>query len=68
MYERNIDANMHKPSDKGKVDRHDRNLYCPITIKDTIEWFPFSTIMEYTANILNSNKGLITSLLGLFRV
>ena len=38
-------------------------MYWPTTIKDTIQWFHFLTIMEQTANILNPNKGIITSLL-----
>ena len=35
-------------------------------MKYKIEWFPFITIMEHTANILNPNKGLITLLLNIF--
>ena len=48
-YERNIDANMSKPSDKKLMDLNDSNLYCPTSIKDTIQWFHFLTIMEHTA-------------------
>ena len=57
---------MHKPSDKKEIDCHDSDLYWPTSIKDKIQWFPFITIMEYTANILNPNKGLIPSLLKVF--
>ena len=60
------DANVSKPSDKKETDRHDRYLYWPTTIKYTIQWFPFLTIMEHTTNILNPNKGIIPSLLKLF--
>ena len=56
--EKNIDANMSKPSDKIEIDHRDSDLYCPTTIIYTIHWFPFIAIMEHTANILNSNKGL----------
>ena len=42
-YGRVIDANMSKPSKK--VDSHDSDLYWLTTIKDTIQWFPFITIM-----------------------
>ena len=45
-----------------KIDSHDSDLYWPTTIKDTIQWFTFLTIMEHTANILNPNKGIIPSL------
>ena len=61
-----IDANVYKPSDKKEIDRHDSNLYWPTSIKDTMQWFPFLTIMEHTANILNPNKGIIPSLLKVF--
>ena len=52
--------------EKKEFDRHYSDLYWPTTIKDTIQWFTFLTIMEHTANILNPNKGLITLLLKVF--
>ena len=61
-----IDANVFKPSDKKEIHSHNSNLYCPTSIKDTMQWFTFITIMEHTANILKPNKGLITSLLRVF--
>ena len=64
-YEKN-DANVYKNPDKKEIDRHDSDLYCQTSIKDTIQWFTFLTIMEHTANILNPNKGLIPSLLKVF--
>ena len=68
-YKKNVDANLSKPSDKKEIDFHDSKLYWTTTIKDTIQWFTFLTIMEHTANILNPKKGLITSLLkGIFHV
>ena len=57
---------MSKPSDKTVIDCHNSELYWPTLIKDTIQWFPFLTIMEHTANILKPNKGLIPSLLEAF--
>ena len=44
-YERNIDANMSKPSDLKQIDRCDSNLYCATKIKDIIQYFPFLAIM-----------------------
>ena len=35
-YERTIDANKSKPSDKKEIDRHDSDLYWPTKIIDTI--------------------------------
>ena len=43
VYEKYIDANISKPFEKN--DRHDGDLYWLTTIKDTIQWFPFITIM-----------------------
>ena len=63
---KNIDAKMSKPSDKKEIDCHDSDLYWPTSIKYTIRWFPFITIMEHTENILNLNKGQIPSLLKVF--
>ena len=51
---------------KKEIDCHDSDLYWPTTIRDTIQWFNFLTIMEHTANILNPKQGLITSLLRVF--
>ena len=65
-YEKYIDANMSKPSDKKEIDRHDNNFYWPTSTKYTIQWFTFITIMEHTANILKPKQGLITSLLKVF--
>ena len=48
--------------------RHDSDLYWSATIKETIQWFPFLTILEHTANILKLNKGIIPSLLKVFSV
>ena len=41
-------------------------MHCPTSIKDTIQFFPFLTIIEHTANIIKPNKGIITSLLKVF--
>ena len=59
-YEKHIYANVSKPFDKKVIDRHDSNLYWPTSIKDTIQWFPFLTIIEHSENIQKPNKGLIT--------
>ena len=62
-YEKKIDSDVYKTSAKRKIDCHDSNSYWTTSIKYTIQWFPFITIMEHTANIINPNKLLITSLL-----
>ena len=51
-YEQNIDANIYKTSEKKKLHRVDSGDYWPTSTKETIQWFPFLTITEHTANIL----------------
>ena len=46
---------------KKNKNRHDSDLYWPTPIKDTIQWFPFPAIMKHTANIINPDKGIISS-------
>ena len=65
-YKRNIDAQLYKSSEKKKLNCNASDLHWPTPIKDTIGWFLFLTIMEYTANITKTNKGLISSLLKVF--
>ena len=65
-YENNNDANMSKPSNKKEIGLHYSDLYWSATIKDTIQRFPFLTIMEHTANILKLKQGLISLLLKVF--
>ena len=43
-------ANMYKPSEKKKLNHVDSNKYWTKSIKNKIQWFPFLTIMEHTAN------------------
>ena len=65
-YKRNIDANLYKTSEEKKFSRHDSESYCRTSIKDTINWFPFITIMEHTENIIKTNKRLTLLLLKVF--
>ena len=48
---------------KKEINCHDSDFYWPTPINDTIEWFPFPVAMEYTANVIKTNKGIIFSLL-----
>ena len=61
-----IDANVYKTSAKKEIYFHDINLYWKTSIKDTIQWFHFIAIIEHTANNLEQNKALVTSLLKVF--
>ena len=63
-----IDTNLYKPSDEQENYRYDSDLYFPTSIKDTINWFPFITIMEHTANITETKSGMIPSLLKVFSI
>ena len=59
---------MYKPSEKKKINRFDNHKHCPVSVKETIQWFPFLTIMEHTANKIQYDKRLISSLLNMFSV
>ena len=64
-YERNKNANHYKPSEK-QINRIDSYDYWPTSIKETIQWFPFLTVTEHTVNIMETNNGIISSLLNVF--
>ena len=59
-------ANTYKPSEKKKIRRVDDHKHWPESIKDTIQWFPFLTMIEHTANKMQDDKHLISSLLKMF--
>ena len=61
-------ANMYKPSEKKKINRVDNQKHWPASIKERVQWFPFLTIMEHTANKTQDDKGLISSLLKISNV
>ena len=65
-YEENMKANMYKPFEKKKFNHVDNQKHWPASIKETIQWFPFLTIMEHTANKMQYYKGLISLLLKMF--
>ena len=56
QYKKHIDANLYKPYEKNC---HDSDLYWPISIKDTIQWFYYLNIMEHTENIMKKKVGMI---------
>ena len=57
---------MYKPSEKKKCNRVDSDEHWPTSRKKKIQWFPFLTIMEHTANKMKENIGLKSSLLKMF--
>ena len=56
---------MYKPSEKNKINRFDNHKHCPVSVKETIQWFPFLTIMKHTANKMEKNR-LVSSWLKVF--
>ena len=48
VYEKRIYDNVYKPSFKGEIDHHDIKYYWPNSIKETIQWSNFLSIMEHT--------------------
>ena len=63
VYKRNIYANLYISCD---TNHRDSDLYWPISIKDIMKWFYFLTIMEHTANMMETNKVIIPPLLKAF--
>ena len=49
-----------------KFNSVDSDKHWPKSIKNKIQWFPFPTITEHTANKMQENKGIISSLLKIF--
>ena len=67
-YEKNMEDNMYKLSEKKIIIRIDDHKHWPASIKSTIQWFPFHTIMEHAVNLMQDDKHLISSLLKMFSV
>ena len=65
-YESNVEYNLYKLSLKEKIRLVDSGGHCPTSIKETIQWFPFLIVAEHTANNMENNNGLISSLLRVF--
>ena len=61
-----MNADMYKPSEKKKFNHVDNQKHWPSSIKNTMQWFPFLTMMEHTSNKMQEYKGLISSLLEMF--
>ena len=57
---------MYKPPEKKKFNHVGNHKHRPASMKNKMQWFPFPTIMEHTANEMQYDKGLISSLLKMF--
>ena len=49
-----------------KINRIDYHEHWHVSIKSTIQWYPFHTNMEHNGNIMQDDKHLISSLLNRF--
>ena len=67
-HEKNMKANMYKPSFKKKFNCVDNHKHRPASIKNEMQWFPFITIMERTENKIQEDKVLISSSLKMFSI
>ena len=56
-YEKNM-AKSHLPSHKKKINRIDDFEHWSASIKSTLQWFPFHSIMEYTGNTIQDDTHL----------
>ena len=59
---------MKRHSDRKEIDHHGSKLYCPILIKETIQWFPFLSIMEHAASNIEKDISRLPSLLKVFEI
>ena len=50
------------------MDHHDSKTYWPISIKETIQWFPFHSIVEHTEAITKTDISIIPLLLKVFEM
>ena len=57
---------MYKPSEKKIINCVDNHKHWQASIKSTIQWFPFHSIMEHAANIIQDDTHIISSLLKMF--
>ena len=65
-YEKYMKANMYEPSEKEKFNRIDNHKHWSALIKNKIQWFTLPSIIEDTANQMQEDKGIISSLLNMF--
>ena len=56
----------HVPSDKNKINHQDDHDHWPASIKSTLQWFTFHSIMKYTGNLMQDDTHLTSSLLNMF--
>ena len=59
-------AKSHLPFDKKKINLQDDHDHWPASIKSTLQWFTFCSIMKYTGNIMQDDTHLTSSLLKTF--
>ena len=53
---------------KKEINYHDSDEYWKTPIEDTIKWFNFLNINEYTEDIMKTKSGTIPSLLKTFAI
>ena len=58
-----INKEIKLPPKKKLIYRNNNMTYCPTSIKEVINWFPFLNIMEYTADSIENKITLLLSLL-----
>ena len=56
----------HLPSHFFLINRIDDFEHWPVSIKSTVQWFPFHAIREYTGNVMQDYTHLTSSLLKMF--
>ena len=53
---KNLKKDVKIPPIKKKIDRNDKTEYWPTSTKESLNWLPFSDIMEFTADRIYDDK------------
>ena len=67
-YDKQIDSKVNTHSEKKSIYCRDSKTYWLIRIKETVQFFPFISIMENNASIIETYISLIPSLLNVFEM
>ena len=59
-HEKNLNKDVKLTSIKRKIDRNDKTEYWPTSMKESLNWFSFFDIMEFTADRTENDKKILS--------
>ena len=59
-YEKNVHQEIKIPPKKKEINCHGIMTYCPTSIREVINWFPFMDTMGYTADMIENDITLLS--------